>query len=250
MSAVAVITGGCSGIGAATARRLLTDFEDIGCALVDLQEGETGAISEEFGDDRVRFFPCDVTVSEAVHAAAAEIEAWRPRIAMLVNSAGNQIKAPTLDFTPEAWKQVMGVHLDGTLFWSQAAGRNMIRNGGGAIVNLASVSMYFALPRRPAYACAKAAVGALTRTLAVEWAEYNIRVNAVAPGWIMTPLALEAVERDGYDLQTARDEHALGRFGEPAEVAQAIAFLLSDRASFITGEIVNVDGGYVALKGN
>src|SRR5580765_3305271 len=128
---------------------------------------------------------------------------------MLVNSAGIQIKQPTMDFEPAAWAKVIDVHLSGTLYWSQAAGRRMAALGGGAIVNLASVSMHFALPRRAAYACAKAAVGALTRTLAVEWAELGIRVNAVAPGWIMTPLAMEAVKRDGYDLDTAKAEHAL-----------------------------------------
>ena len=250
MNTVAIITGGCSGIGAATARQILTDFPDSGCALVDLVEGESQAVIDAFGGDRVRHFHCDVTDPSSVNASAAEVADWRPGIRMLVNSAGIQIKQPTMDFDPEAWAKVMDVHLSGTLYWSQAAGRTMAALGGGAIVNLASVSMYVALPRRAAYACAKAAVGALTRTLAVEWAEHGIRVNAVAPGWIMTPLALEAIQRDGYDLDTARSEHALGRFGETTEVARVISFLLSDSASFVTGEVMNVDGGYMALKGN
>ena len=171
LAGTAVITGGCSGIGAATARQILADFTEIDCALVDLEEGEAAAIADEAGKDRARHFRCDVSQPASVLAAVTEIQAWRPQIAMLVNSAGNQIKGPSMDLSQEDWSKVLAVHLDGTLLWSQAAARNMSRHGGGAIVNLGSVAMHFALPQRAAYAAAKAAVGSLTRTLAVEWAE-------------------------------------------------------------------------------
>jgi NAD(P)-dependent dehydrogenase (short-subunit alcohol dehydrogenase family) len=162
---------------------------------------------------------------------------------MLVNSAGNQIKAPSLEFTPENWASVMGVHLDGTLFWSQAAARNMLRNGGGAIVNLASVSMYFALPRRPAYACAKAAVGALTRTLAVEWAEYGIRVNAVAPGFFASEMTAGLGEDADSFPDWLTEQIPLGRGGRAGELDQSILYLLGAGSSFVTGQVLTVDGG-------
>jgi len=250
LAGLAIVTGGCNGIGAATARHLLQDAPKAFCALVDLQEGEAPRMIREFGENRVCHIPCDVSNYKSVQEACGQAVAWRAPVTVLVNSAGNQIKAPSFDFTPEQWASVLGVHLDGTFFWSQAVGRHMRQNGGGSIVNLASVAMYFALPQRIAYSCAKAAIGALTRTLAVEWAEYNIRVNAVAPGWVNTPLAAQAIKRDNYDASHALRENALKRFGEPDEVAQLIVFLLSNKASYITGEVINIDGGYCALKGN
>jgi NAD(P)-dependent dehydrogenase (short-subunit alcohol dehydrogenase family) len=144
--------------------------------------------------------------------------------------------------------RVLAVNLGGTFACCQAVGRRMVEGGRGAIVNVASISMWFGFPRRLAYITSKGGVGGLTQTLAVEWAPYGVRVNAVAPGQIETELLRLAFDQGLVSREDAAAAHALGRIGQPSEVAAAIRFLLSDDASFVTGEILNVDGGFRLKK--
>lgn len=248
VSAVAVITGGASGIGWKTAELLLERRPDAACALVDLNEAQSAELVERFGEDRVRFVPCDVTDQSAVQAAAADIEAWNRPIRMLVTCAGIQIVGDSFELPAENWRKVLGVHLNGTFYWCQAAGRAMRDAGGGSIVTVGSIAQDFGFPGRAAYTTSKTGIAGLTRVLAVEWAPAGIRVNQVIPGMVETPLFKRAAAQGIVDAEAAALEHAVGRLGTTEELAEAILFLLSDRSSFITGELVHVDGGFRAQR--
>lgn len=245
---VAIVTGSAGGIGSAVAITLLEGSPDTLCAAVDLQAGHAAALIEEYGSHRVLEVLCDVSRPESVRQAMEEVENWNKPVRSLVNCAGIQLAGPSMDFPPEKWKRVLEINLSGTFYWCQVAGEHMSKHGGGSIVNLSSVSEFFGWPLRAPYAATKAAVSAVTRTLATEWAHLGIRVNAVAPGFIDTPLAREAIESGRLSKPDADALHAQLRFGSPAELAEAITFLLSPQASFITGETLKVDGGLTAKK--
>ncbi len=248
VSSVAVITGGASGIGWKTAELLLERRPDTACALVDLDPARSEELVESFGPDRVRFVPCDVSDPSEVNAAAQSIERWNRPIRMLVTCAGIQIVGDSFDLPAEHWQKVRSVHLDGTFYWCQAAGRAMRDAGGGSIVTVGSIAQDFGFPGSAAYTASKAGIGGLTRVLAVEWAAAGIRVNSVIPGMVETPLFKRAAAQGIVDAEAAASEHALGRLGATRELADVIVFLLSERASFITGELVHADGGFRALR--
>ena len=245
---VAVITGGTSGIGWKTAKVLLEGRPDVACALVDLNEGQSGELIERFGQDRVRFLQSDVTDPAAANAAVAEIESWNRPIEMLVTCAGIHIAGDSFELPTEHWQEVVSVHVNGTFYWCQAAGRAMREAGGGAIVTVGSVAQDFGFPGRAAYTTSKAGIAGLTRVLAVEWAPVGIRVNQVIPGMVLTPMLQRIAARGVVDTEAGAAQHALGRLGTTAELAEAIVFLLSDQASFITGELLHVDGGFRAQR--
>jgi 3-oxoacyl-[acyl-carrier protein] reductase len=164
------------------------------------------------------------------------------RIDVLVNVAGMFIKSPIEEVSEQDWDRVIAVNLKGTFLCSQAAGREMIKQGGGSIVNFASVAAHTPQIFSGAYSPSKAGVALLTEIMAVEWAKYNIRVNAVSPGPIKTPMT-DMI----YNTEKLRKGRAraipLNRFGSPEEVAKAVVFLASDEASFITGHALAIDGG-------
>lgn len=193
--------------------------------------------------------PCQADVSdpEACRALIATTAAQLGRVDVLVNSAGVSKPMPSLEVTPEDWRQMMGVQLDGAFFCSQAAARQMIaQGGGGCIVNITSINAEAAFPGRASYCAAKAAVQMVTKTLAIEWAQYNIRVNAVGPAHTETEMTRENITKGNFAVEQIRKRVPLGRLASVQDVANAVSFLVSDRASFITGHSLYVDGGYLA----
>jgi NAD(P)-dependent dehydrogenase (short-subunit alcohol dehydrogenase family) len=240
-----IITGGGSGIGFALARHLLAADAGADCVLVDVNKGRSAELSALEGS-RVRYLRCDVTDQEQVVACVRRV-AEAGAIGGLVNCAGVVMAATSsLDLQMTDLRRMVGVHVEGTLSWCQSVGRLWVSdNVPGAIVNVSSIAAHVGWPGRLAYAMSKAAIESITRTLAVEWAEHGIRVNAVAPGYVDSPLSTN--RPPGFGLPTMEEVaplHALGRIGQPDEIASAISFLLSDAASFITGAVLMVDGGY------
>lgn len=243
-----IITGGGSGLGFASARRLLMDWPSVRIVSADIRPGEIDSLRSEFGSDRVLYLEANVAHVGVAAQVVDDTLSWSGSISGLVNCAGNSTNHASLDLTPEEWREVLDCHLDGHFYMCQAFARHIIDIGAtGSIVNFSSVAHAFGWPRRLAYSVAKAGIDALTRTLAVEWAEFGLRINAIAPGYTNTPLVVRATA-NGYLDPSIVDMHAMGRFGEPNEIATGVKFLLSDDASFITGEILAIDGGFAAKK--
>jgi NAD(P)-dependent dehydrogenase (short-subunit alcohol dehydrogenase family) len=243
-----VITGAGSGIGRAVAHVVAGRWPDSRLALLDREEEGLATLLGEIGPERAVAQVVDVSDDRAVQLVFERVAAIASRpVTGLVTCAGVQLKRASLDLTPAEWHAVLAVHLDGTLYCCQAAARQMRDAGGGSIVTLSSVAQEFAWPARLPYAVAKAGIAALSRTLAVEWAELGIRVNAIAPGYVMTPLLIRALQ-SGEVVEDVAPLHALNRLAEPVEIARAILYLLSEDASFVTGETLFVDGGFHVRK--
>lgn len=242
---IAVVIGGTSGIGRTLALGLARAGADVVASSRQMQlVGEVTTSIEKLGKRSLRA-TCDVTDRASLEALLATVVAAFARIDILVNCAGFNLRAPTLELPEADWNRLMDTNLTGTLRACQVFGRHMVERRYGRIINIASLGSFLALHEVTAYCASKAGVASVTKSLAVEWARYGVCVNAIAPGYFRTPLTEKIV------MGTPRGDEILmrtpmKRYGDLDELVGAAVFLASDAASFVTGAILPVDGGYLA----
>jgi NAD(P)-dependent dehydrogenase (short-subunit alcohol dehydrogenase family) len=219
-----VVIGGCGEIGSATAAAFVAAGGEV--VRMDVHPDAEQHV--------------DLTDAVSVDAAFRNL----PALHVLVNAAGISHGVASEELDIADWDRVLAVNLRGSMLTCQAAGRRMLESGGGAIVNIASAAAFQALPRRAAYCASKAGVVAVTKVLAVEWARRGIRVNAVAPGWVHTKMVQASIDAGRFTEAEIDALIPMGRLASVDEVADAILFLASDRARYVTGETLFLDGGF------
>jgi NAD(P)-dependent dehydrogenase (short-subunit alcohol dehydrogenase family) len=242
---VAVVIGGTSGIGRALAHGLAEAGADV--VPTSRRADQVGATAKEIEQlgRRSLHVESDVSDRASLEQLLKKTLSAFGKVDILINSAGRTKRTPTLDVSESEWNEIMDTNLTGTLRACQIFGRHMIERRYGRIINIASLSSFVALFEVAAYAASKAAVASLTKTLAIEWAQYGVCVNAIAPGVFRTPLNEKLLD------ETPRGREFLlrtpmKRFGQVRELAGAAVFLASESASFVTGEVLCVDGGFLA----
>lgn len=240
---VAVVTGGGNGIGRAVARRLAIEGAVVAVLDIDAAAGQA-AVSElsDHGGSALSV-TCDVTNRSQIREAVRAVVATWGKISILVNNAGIGLRAPFLEMSDEIWHKVLDVNLTGAFMMAQEAARQMVRNGGGSIINVTSAAAQMAHSEQAVYSVSKAGLEALTRVMAFELAPLGIRVNAVAPGTIATEFISKMLTEEGRNERVRRIP--MGRLGTPEDVAAVVAFLASRDSIYVTGGVLPIDGGLI-----
>lgn len=243
-----LVTGGAAGIGRAIAEAFLREGARVAVADRDAEAGERASRDlARLGE--VLFVPGDVSRAEDARRMVERVVEAFGRLDVLVNNAGVTLKASVVDTEEPDWDHVLAVNLKGVYLCSKYAIPHMVRGGGGSIINVGSIASFVGLPENAAYNASKGGLLTLTRNMAVDYARSNVRVNALCPAMILTPM-LEAFIRAQPDpeayVRAVEQAIPLGRIGRPEDVAPAAVFLASDESAFVTGSALMVDGGYTA----
>ena len=242
---VVIVFGGAGGIGAEVGTRLAADGARV--VIADLNRDQAGATAAAIvaGGGRAIGVACDIANADSCGAAALAAVDEFGRLDGAVNCAGISQPHDSISLPPSEWARMVDVQLNGAFYAAQACARYMWE-GGGAMVLITSTNAEAAFPRRAAYCAAKAGVAMLTKVLAIEWAARGIRVNAVGPAYVATEMTQRNIAAGNVDEAQIKARIPLGRLAQPADVADAVAFLLSEQAAFITGHSLYVDGGWLA----
>lgn len=242
-----LVTGGAQGIGFAVAECFAGEGADVFIGDIRVEKAEEAAktLEEKYGTAS-KAYKLDVSSREGIRSCFERYKEEQQVLDILINNAGIQIRRPSLEFEEEKWDLLMNINLKGTFYCAQEAA-GMMKDRGGAIVNISSGTSTETLPGRAPYCISKAGINGMTAVLAAEWAKYNIRVNAVAPGWILTQLLL-----DGMNMGIVSEKQILAavpmkRLADVREIAGPVVYLASDEASYVTGQTLFVDGGQNAL---
>ncbi len=246
-----IVTGGASGIGGAACRKLAEEGAKV--AITDVQDAPGKDLADEINETggSARYWNLDVTDENRIEEVFAEVNETFGAIYGLVNNAGiSGVDKPTDQVTKEEWEQVMKINVDGVFLCTKYVIPYMKENGGGSIINLSSIYGLIGNKDLPPYHASKGAVRLMTKNDALTYAEDNIRINSVHPGFIDTPLVDELAERKNISAEEFRSQldslHPMGHIGQPEDIANGIAFLASEEAGFMTGSELVIDGGYTA----
>ncbi|WP_199671540.1 SDR family NAD(P)-dependent oxidoreductase [Salinisphaera sp. Q1T1-3] len=247
---VAVVTGGAQGLGLAMGEALLSAGAHL--AIVDIDGDKAAATAERLSSEyggRARAYRVDLTDEAAVVALTERLIGQYGRIDILFNNAGIAHHAPSESDDYDDWKRVIDIDLNAVYLLSREIGRHMLAEGGGSIVNTSSMSGLIANVPQPqsAYNAAKSGVNMLTKSLAAEWGDRGVRVNAIAPGYMKTEITRAFFEQGGPMIDRWLSMTPMGRAGEPRELGGLALYLASDASSFVTGAVFSVDGGYTAI---
>jgi NAD(P)-dependent dehydrogenase (short-subunit alcohol dehydrogenase family) len=239
----AIVTGGASGIGAAISRRLASDGALVAIFDLNGDTAKAAAAAIEDAGGKAIGLPVDVADRAAVEAGIAEVRARLGRPTILVNNAGLSASGPFLELSVQTWDRVLAINLTGTFHCCQLALPDMVEAGWGRIVNISSSSIHSGSSGMAGYVASKSGVVGLTKVLALEFSRYGVTVNTIPPGFIDTPMLRQTVEQGFVDLDQQIARTPVGRIGRPEDIAAACAFLVSEEAGYITGQILGVNGG-------
>lgn len=240
------ITGAAKGMGFAMAQAFAAQGAKL--ALLDVDGQGLAAAGRQLGleGDRCHLITGSVTDAHAMTAAADSIVDSFGRLDVMINNAGISMNKPTLEVTADEWLRAVGINLNGVFFGAQAAARHMLDQQSGVIICMGSVYGVSTAPNRAAYCATKSAVVALSQSLAAEWAQHGIRVNALCPGYVQTPFLADLMQRGVLDRESLASRIPLGRLATPEEIAEVAVYMGSDASRYMTGHAMVVDGGWTA----